>query len=75
MKMHNMKKMDMPMSVDMPMMVHYPTVRFTEDELPEIKDWVVGEEYDIVLKVKQREVYPNDKMVATFDILKGGEKE
>src|SRR5690554_3728151 len=33
-----------------------PTLRLTEDELPEIKDWKVGKVYKIELTVKQIEM-------------------
>ena len=31
----------------------YPSVSFTAAELPEIKNWYVGEEYSLILKVRQ----------------------
>lgn len=33
-----------------------PTVDFTSDELPEIKDWKVGEEYYVLVCVKQERI-------------------
>jgi len=32
---------------------HHRSVRFFADELPELKEWLVGENYHLVLKVKE----------------------
>ncbi len=40
--------------LDMPMMDSYPpTVHLNDTQVPEIKDWDVGETYQIVMDVKQ----------------------
>lgn len=51
-----------------------PSVSLNETQLPEIKDWTTGEEYILVLKVKQtgdRLTGPDGNQVlrADFDIL------
>lgn len=57
-----------------------PSVSFDEKQLPEIKNWQVGEEYTIVLKVKQtssRLQGPDhdQRMAADFDIQQVGALE
>lgn len=49
------------------------TVCLTEKELPEIKDWKVGEKYTITLEVEQTSMRKSDmggEMKAEFKILK-----
>ena len=36
-------------------------ITFTDKELPQIKDWEVGKDYEIVLKVRQHSVREHDK--------------
>lgn len=52
----------------------YPMIHFTETDLPEIKDWEVGREYGLKLKVKMTSVSmtPSDTKEAHFDILEVG---
>ncbi len=40
-------------NIDVPTGEIYPTVCLNDKALPEIKDWEVGEEYYLVLKVEQ----------------------
>lgn len=55
-----------------------PDINFTEKELPEIKDWKVGEKYTVELEIEQTGMniigYGKDKgkMSATFKISKVG---
>jgi hypothetical protein len=64
----------------------YPTVYFDEEDLPEIKNWKVGDHYYLVMEVEeiamrqgkewQGDVDEKDnKMQATFKVLKVGGKE
>ena len=57
--------------MDMPMMGEYPpTLHLTGKQVPEIKDWDVGEEYEMVVRVKQTSKSENkDGMVdASFEV-------
>jgi len=39
---------------------YLPTLYFDEKQVPEIKDWEVGEEYDVVLRLKQTSKNENE---------------
>ena len=51
------------------------TISITETELPEIKEWKIGEEYEISIKIKQTGMRIEDwgknkgKVVAQFEII------
>ena len=49
----------------------YPMVDFKTKDLPEAKDWEVGKEYEITLKVRMRSITDSikDDDRACFDIL------
>ena len=52
---------------------HFPMLHLSSDNLSEIKDWDVGEDYHLVLKVKQKSKNEDDKMTnASFDIIEIG---
>jgi len=56
---------------------YFPSVHFDSKTLPEIKDWEVGEEYVVVMKLKQTSYseHENDKentADASFDIVEIG---
>lgn len=63
----------------------YPTFQLDDEDLPEIKDWKVGEKYLLVMEVEQMSMRQGkewqgaddkDKKVhATFKIMKVGVKE
>lgn len=38
-----------------------PTVRLTDEDLPEIKDWKVGEKYTLVMEVEQLSMRQGDE--------------
>lgn len=75
----------MEMGMEMKGMRFLPTLYLDSKQVPEIADWKVGEEYMLVLKVKQTSKSENDKekdgkvnsVRAEFDILayKAGEDE
>lgn len=49
-----------------------PTIRLTTDDLKEIRNWKVGQKYEIILKVKQvslRDIGDN-KLSALFEVEK-----
>ena len=50
--------------------VYYPTVELDSDEMPEVKDWNVGESYKVVLEIKQTSSREDDngKITANFEI-------
>lgn len=51
----------------------FPSLYLNSEQLSEIKDWKVGEEYMLVLKVKQTSMSErDDKISADFDILEVG---
>lgn len=52
---------------------YYPSLYLNSDTLPEIKDWDVGEEYYLVMKVEQKSKSANinekeERWAADFDI-------
>lgn len=57
------------------MMKMKPMIHLSDKDLPAIKDWKVGDEYEITLRVKQksmREMSPyekNGKVEASFEII------
>ena len=54
-----------------PMEPEQPTVEFDESELPQIKDWKVGETYMIQIQVKMSKLEDEEEgLCATFDVLK-----
>lgn len=60
--------------------VVFQNLRFNADQLPELSDWKVGEEYMIVLTVKQmehelEERHGEEEEVARFEVLKVGSYE
>lgn len=50
-----------------------PTLHLSEDNLPAIKDWEVGGEYTIAMRVKQtgseQKEWTNNKVMASFEVL------
>ena len=50
---------------------YFPQIDFTEKELPEILDWKIGGEYEIVIKIKQTAIRKrrNDPATADFDVM------
>jgi hypothetical protein len=56
-----------------------PSFSLTEKELPEIKDWKVGEKYTLMMEVEQvsasKDEYSKGPLTARFKICKIGEKE
>jgi len=63
------------MSIDMNMGPMMPQVTFSDEELPELKNWKVGETYRIVAEVEQvsMDKMENGKMNARFKFLKVGD--
>lgn len=55
-----MAKKDKPVAMEMERMS--PTLHLDETDLPEIRDWKVGETYTVVLKVKQTGLHKGDMM-------------
>ncbi len=47
-----------------------PTIHLTSKDLPEIKNWKVGESYDLIISVKQTGLNEgqNGMMMASFEI-------
>jgi hypothetical protein len=46
------------------------SIRFNDNQLPEIKDWKVGESYEVSIIVKQRSLNENKKgFNADFDVV------
>lgn len=70
-KVHPLEGMEGPASVEK----MYPMIHLTELDLPEIKDWEVGKDYAIVLKVTQKEKREvmGGMMEAHFDIKEVGD--
>jgi len=64
-------KSNRPVSVD-----HFrPSIHLEEDQLKEIRNWEVGENYTLILEVRQKSKRENDsskKISASFDIMKIG---
>lgn len=54
----------------------YPSLSLTEADLPEIKDWAVGDEYDLAIHVKMtsQEETPSG-MQGRFEMLKVGAEQ
>lgn len=61
------RSFEVPTSMSEP---YYPGITLSEDALPEAKEWTVGEEYTIVLKVKQtgQRLNYEEKITTDFDI-------
>jgi len=57
--------------VERPERVHLPTIHFNEKQLPELKHWRVGENYEVALKIRQTSMREGDdkKISASFDIV------
>lgn len=55
----------------MPERVHFPSIHLNQKQLPEIKDWEVGKNYEIALKVRQTSKREDDdkKISGSFDIV------
>ena len=63
---------------------HYdprPDIRISSDELPEIDEWEVGEEYSLTVKVKLKRLESSEKegesksKIATFTVIAIGEAD
>jgi len=52
----------------------YPMISFREVDLPEIKDWKVGGEYEIIIKTKQKSIHEvsGGELEAHFEIIEVG---
>jgi hypothetical protein len=49
-----------------------PRIYISSEMLPAIKDWKIGEKYDIMIKVKQesmRQIGGDDGLEASFEVL------
>lgn len=53
----------------------FPRIHFREIDLPEIKDWPVGEDYYVVVKIHKKEVYemPGGELEASFEMKEVGD--
>ena len=54
-----------------------PHIMLDEEQLPELANWKVGEEYYLLLKVKESSAHLDheDKICAMFDVLEAGAYE
>lgn len=67
MKLENLKKQKEALSGAMEMK---PRFHLSSKDLPEIKKWKIGKEYEISLKVKQKGMHEEGKEVdANFEII------
>lgn len=51
---------------------HYPTIYLSSKDLPDIKNWKVGETYTLIIQAKQTSMREDEdkKIEASFDIKK-----
>lgn len=71
-KMSKMDKKDIPETEERV----YSSMSLSEEDLPSIRDWSVGEEYTVVLRVRQKSMDSyGDTMNGSFDILEVLEAE
>lgn len=77
MKMHSTIKSESRTSVEMPVEMMMPHIMLDEEQLPELTNWKVGEEYYLLLKVKKSSSHVDheNKICATFDVLEAGAYE
>lgn len=63
------RNMDSPTKMTEP---YFPGITLNEDALPEAKEWTMGQEYSVVLKIKMtgQRVNWEEKITTDFDILK-----
>lgn len=48
-----------------------PTLYISEKDLPEIKSWKIGEEYEIVVRVRQKSISesPSKQISGSFEVI------
>ena len=51
--------------------IHFPRIHFDENQLPEILDWKIGGEYEVLIKIRQTSIRKEKDRPATadFDVL------
>lgn len=60
-KMHKVKGESFGMDMPAKKTRILPTIRLTDEDLPEIKDWKVGEKYTLVMEVEQISMRQGDE--------------